>query len=209
MDDKIYEYVKRIGFSQCDSRKTLTLPSLVDDFQDCSTFQSEDLGVGYDFLEENDYLWVINYWEIDIEALPKLCDRVAVGTFPHGFKVFFGYRNFYLKDEKGNMAVKANSMWTLINRTTGKPDRIPKYISDVYVLKEKLPMTYGNRKVELSKDKVYTETNATEVTIRNLHLDSNGHVNNAQYIKLAMDALPETFKIKRLRIEYRMQALLG
>ena len=58
----MYEYKIRIGFSDCDINKTFTLTSLIDAFQDCSTFQSEDLGVGFDVLTQHNVVWVINYW---------------------------------------------------------------------------------------------------------------------------------------------------
>jgi len=98
----MYEYKNRIGFSQCDYKKRLMLSELIDIFQDCSTFQSEDVGAGFDFLTEKGLAWVINYWELDIERLPMLCEWVTVGTFPYGMRGFLADRNFYLKDEEGN-----------------------------------------------------------------------------------------------------------
>ena len=50
MSVSVYEYNKRIGFSECDTNRRFTITALIDAFQDCSTFQSEDLGVGFDVL---------------------------------------------------------------------------------------------------------------------------------------------------------------
>ena len=86
----MYEYQKRIGFSECDINKQFTVTALIDAFQDCSTFQSEDAGAGFDVLEARNLVWVINYWELEIRKLPKLCDHVTVGTFPYSFKGCFG-----------------------------------------------------------------------------------------------------------------------
>ena len=47
----MYEYDKRIGFSECGTDRRLTITALIDAFQDCSTFQSEDSGVGFDVLK--------------------------------------------------------------------------------------------------------------------------------------------------------------
>ena len=102
-----YEYSDRISFSRCDINNRLSITSLIDAFQDASIFQSEDAGVGMEMLRSHSLLWVLNYWEIEVERLPGLCDRVTVGTYPYGFKSFMGYRNFYLKDEEGNYIVKA------------------------------------------------------------------------------------------------------
>ena len=57
----MYEYKKRIGFSECDTDRRLSVTALIDAFQDCSTFQSEDSGVGFDVLQKENLVWVINY----------------------------------------------------------------------------------------------------------------------------------------------------
>ena len=46
----MYTFDARIRFSEVDSAGYLTLPALLDYFQDCSTFQSEALGDGIEKL---------------------------------------------------------------------------------------------------------------------------------------------------------------
>ena len=41
------------------------------------------------------------------------------------------------------------------------------------------------------------------------HLDTNHHVNNQQYLEIAMHYLPQSFPIGLLRAEYKRQAHLG
>ncbi|MCR5686524.1 MAG: acyl-[acyl-carrier-protein] thioesterase [Lachnospiraceae bacterium] len=202
----MYEYRKRIGFSECDTGRRFTVTALIDAFQDCSTFQSEDLGVGFDVLTKRNIVWVINYWEVEIGTLPGLCDYVTVGTFPYSFKGCFGFRNFYLKDEAGSYIVKANSMWTLIDRTSLKPTKAPDFIHEAYKIEEKLDMAYSPRKV-LVPDGASSEEK-DPIRILKHHLDSNNHMNNGQYVKLAMSELGEC-SIASLRIDYRRQARLG
>ena len=205
----MYEYKIRIGFSDCDTNKTFTLTSLIDAFQDCSTFQSEDLGVGFDVLTQHNLVWVINYWELNILRLPKLCDYVTVGTYPYDFKGCFGFRNFYMKDEKDEYIVKANSMWTLVDTISSRPSKAPQFISQAYELEQKLDMTYNPRKVLIPKTNDVLTLEKDPIHIQLHHLDSNHHVNNGQYVKLAMSALGEEENIASLRIDYRKQAHLG
>jgi len=47
------------------------------------------------------------------------------------------------------------------------------------------------------------------VTVKQHHLDTNHHVNNGQFVDMAMNSLPEDFAIRQMRAEYRMQAHLG
>ena len=205
----MYEYKIRIGFSDCDTNKTFTLTSLIDAFQDCSTFQSEDLGVGFDVLTQNNLVWVINYWELNILRLPKLCDYVTVGTYPYDFKGCVGFRNFYMKDEKDEYIVKANSMWTLVDTISSRPSKAPQFISQAYELEQKLDMTYNPRKVLIPESNDVLTLEKDPIHIQLHHLDSNHHVNNGQYVKLAMSALGEEENIASLRIDYRKQAHLG
>ena len=206
----MYEYEKRIGFSECDTDRRLTVTALIDAFQDCSTFQSEDAHVGFDVLEAMNLVWVVNYWEVQIEKLPKLCDRVTVGTFPYSFKSCFGLRNFYMKDERGDFLVKANSMWTLINSKEVRPVKAPEFISSAYTIEEKLDMSYNSRKVAIPEGEEVRVIEKDPVEIAKHHLDSNNHVNNGQYVKLAMSEIEADHdNITSLRIDYRRQAMLG
>ena len=208
MSASIYEYDKRIGFSECDMNRRFKPTALIDAFQDCSTFQSEDLGVGFDVLASEHLVWVVNYWELCIDKLPKLCDHVTVGTFPYSFKGCFGMRNFYLKDDKGNYIVKANSMWTLIDSVEVKPVKAPGFIHEAYTVGEKLEMSYNLRKVRRPEGDDVTVSEREPIHIQRHHLDSNNHVNNGQYVAIAMSELEEC-DLLSLRIDYRKQAMLG
>ena len=39
-------------------------------FQDCSTFQSEDLGIGVEYLRKMERVWVVSFWQVDINKYP-------------------------------------------------------------------------------------------------------------------------------------------
>ncbi len=205
----MYEYGKRIGFSECGTDRKLTITSLIDAFQDCSTFQSEDSGVGFDVLEKEGLVWVVNYWELQIHSLPRLCDHVTVGTFPYSFKSCFGYRNFYMKDENKEFIVKANSMWTLIDRAQARPVKAPDFIHEAYTIEQKLDMEYSSRKVMIPEGDDVLKTEKDIIHIQPHHLDSNNHVNNGQYVKLAMSQIGDPSDITSLRIDYRRQAMQG
>ena len=54
MRDNQYTTEGRIRFSEVDHTRRITLPGIVNYFQDCSTFQSEDLGLGIDALQRTE-----------------------------------------------------------------------------------------------------------------------------------------------------------
>ena len=201
----MYSFDSRIGFSMVDADEKITINSIVDFFQDAATFHSEDLGVGYDYLLPRNLCWVINTWQIDILKYPKYLDRVKITTIPYKFRGFLGYRNCSLVSESGEILVKANSMWSLIDLRNMKPAIVPEELPGIYGSEDPMEMDYQNGKIRIPENAADKE----RVVVEKHFLDPNHHMNNGQYVNLAMEYLPEGFEIKRLRAEYRKQAFLG
>ena len=120
----MYSYQARIRYSEIDEGGNLRLETLLDYFQDCSTFQSEDLGVGISYLKERHLVWVLSTWQIVVERYPLLGENVIIGTSPYDFKGFMGFRNFWMKDESGNYLARANSIWSLLDTQSNRPVRL-------------------------------------------------------------------------------------
>ena len=205
----MYTFQSKIRYSESDSEGKLSLSSLLNYFQDCSTFQSEELGVGFRYLQERHLVWVLSSWQIVVERYPKLCEGVVTGTFPYEFKSFLGSRNFFMQTEDGRYLAKANSLWSLLNTDTMKPVVIPPEIVEKYTLEPKLAMDYASRKIAVPEG----GTTQEPLLVRRHHLDTNHHVNNGQYVNIAMEYLPQDFGgargIRQMRAEYKMQAFLN
>ncbi len=204
----MYSYKSRIRFSECDDNALLTLVGLLNYFQDCSTFQSEDLGVGLDVLHDRGTLWVINSWQIDIIRLPKLSEEVTIWTRPYDCRGFFGKRNFYMKDSEDRFLAKADSLWTYISMKNGKPTRIEGDIIKAYGHMPRIDMEYTDRKVRVPKNKDEA-VRADDLIVTEYMLDANHHVNNGKYVEIAAGYIPEGTYTDRIRVEYRKQAFLG
>lgn len=201
----MYTFEGRVRYSETDSEGRLTMASLINYFQDCSNFQSEDLGLGLDYLRENSLVWVLSAWQIVVDRYPLLCEKVTTGTQPYELKGFLGYRNFAMLDAEGRYLARANSLWSLLDTRTGRPAAIPAEMTERYRLEEKLEMDYAPRKIAIPG---YGEEKEA-VTVKKHHLDTNHHVNNQQFISIAMDYLPEHFQVGQVRAEYRRQAFLN
>lgn len=201
---QVYTFESRIRYSEVGLNCNLTLESLLDYFQDCSTFHSEDIGLGVDYLKKKNMVWMLSSWQIVVERYPHLCENVLIGTAPYEFKGFIGYRNFLMQTKSGERLAYANSVWSLMDMEKMAPAKPPQEMLDGYVLSEKLPMDYAPRKITLQPDGIEQET----LCVRPHHLDSNGHVNNGQYVRIAMEYVPKDFRIRQMRAEYKKQAVL-
>lgn len=201
----MYTYKSRIRYSEIDEGGNLRLETLLDYFQDCSTFQSEDLGVGISYLKERHLVWVLSSWQIVVERYPLLGENVIIGTSPYDFKGFMGFRNFWMKDESGNYLARANSIWSLLDTQSNRPVRPQEDMMKKYPIEPRIEMEYASRRISVPEETIMGDT----VLIKKHHLDTNHHVNNGQFIKIAMECVGSSFQVRQLRAEYKKQMHLG
>lgn len=201
----MYQYYSKVRFSETDEKRKLTLEAIVDYFQDCSTFQTEELGVGFSYLLPKNLTWILLYWHIVVGEYPSLGEKITISTIPYDFKGFLGKRNFFMEKEDGRIIAKADSLWSLLDMKKMIPTKVPEEVVQAYPKEDKIDMEYLPRKITIAGE----ERREEPLMIQRHHLDCNNHVNNGQYIKIAGAYLPDGFEIKQMRAEYRKQAYLG
>ena len=201
----MYELNSKVRYSETGFKSELTCHSLLNYLQDSSTLHSEALGETGAQLFEQNMAWVLSFWQICIEKMPKTSEDIRVKTWPYSTKGLFGLRNFCVENAQGEQVIKANSIWVLIDPRTGRPIRIPDEVSAHYPDEPKLDMDYCDRKVTVPEE--YEEKEG--IVVPKYFIDTNNHVNNAKYVMLAEQYLPEGFEVKEIRVEYKIAAVLG
>ena len=201
----MYTFETKVRYSEVDESLKLTLPALTKYFQDTCIFDSEKGEVNMEYLTNRNLSWVLSAWQITIERLPKMNEKISVYTVPYEFKGFIGYRNFEVKDGAGNSMVKADSVWTLIDTEKVKPFRPDEEILSGYDMGEKIDMEYTSRKIVIEGD----AQKGNEHFVYKSQIDSNHHLNNSEYINLAYEYLPEQVRVTKMRVEYKTAAYLG
>ncbi len=202
----MYRFDSRVRYSETDENGTLSVTAAVNYLQDCSTFQSEDMGKGIEYLKEHGKAWWLSSWQILFDRCPRLGEPITIATYPYDFKGIYGYRNFMILDEKGEYLVRANSIWFLYDLNAGRPARVTEEDVRGYgIHEEPLKMEYASGHLPPLKE--YEEMGTVDVAHH--HIDTNHHVNNAKYAEIAAEFLPEGFRTEELRVEYRKAAVLG
>ena len=210
----MYTMDGRIRYSECDESGRLSLLAMLNYLQDSSIFHAEDLFHGVSDISGRGLAWLIAAWQIRIEHLPRFCDHISVSTWVHSMSKTLSSRNFVMADENGTPIVLADSLWFVFDAALGRPVRIPED-QRIYLTGDKpldLPPTQRRLSITGSFEP------APEVTVGELHLDTNRHVNNAQYLGMATDAIAACLgdqdarraeDIESIFIQYKRQALLG
>lgn len=202
----MFTFKSRVRYSEVGKDGKMTLESIMNYFQDCATFHSEEVGFGVKYLMEQKRGWVLLSWQITVERYPEFGEKITISTKAYDFKRSFGYRNLMLQDAKGNYVAYANSVWLYMDLERLVPDRVNPEQVEAYTLEEKFPMSYGPAKIKLPQ----VEAEEKEpIVIGSYQIDTNGHVNNVEYVRMAVQALGMTQPVRHLRAEYKKQALVA
>ena len=180
----MYEMKIRVRYSEVDREGIARLHQILEYFQDCGTFQSEELGLGVEEDQKNHRAWYLIAWNVKIIRHPRMSEYIDVTTQAYKMRGFYGYRRYSIIDEQGATIVSAE-------------------IADIYVEKDADKTVRINRKI--SDDGEWKEYEPIEVTKQ--YLDSNNHVNNTVYALWTEDILPEGACAKEVRIDYRKAAM--
>lgn len=201
----MYTFDSRIRYSEIAEDGKISVNALIDYMQDCTNFESEDLGVGLDWHKEKGLMWVLSSWQIVIESYPKMGEKITIGTQSCGCEKMLGYRDFLITDTLGGCVAKAHSTWVLMDLEKKRPILITPEIGEVYGKAEPLKIDEAPRKIKVPKE----GRREAAFIVREYHLDTNHHVNNRQYVQMAMGFLDRAAKVRELRVEYKKQAMLG
>lgn len=195
----------RVRYSETGSGGTTSLSAMLDYFQDCATFHTKDLGIGFREGMMKDRGWFLLAYELDVERPPRVFEKIRIRTTPYLMRRYYGYRRFVIYDEEGNAIVKADSIWMLMDLKKLLPVKVPEEMSLRYVRQGEEEEIGIKRKIPLPGewDKVDT------IRIRRSHIDTNNHVNNSWYARWAEEYVPDGKMIKNVKIDYRKAAVLG
>lgn len=201
----MYTIEGRVRYSEVDSENRIRLSSIVNYFQDCTTFQSEDLGLGHHTLEKQGKVWILSSWQIEVGRYPLIGEKIKVDTWSAGFEGIYGHREFRMRTEDGEMLAWAHSLWLYMDVKKGRPTRPDAESQQAYGEEHLVEREILPRKIILPKE---TEARESFPVLR-CQIDTNEHVNNSQYIQMALEVLPECGHVGKIRVEYKKSAVLG
>ena len=204
----MYSLDYKVTTSTCDSEGRLKLYSALQMMQDCSEMWIDSEPCVKRYFEEQNMTQLLASRQVEIIRVPEYKEQLTVTTSVYGMKPMFGFRNTFIYDADGQPCYRTWSMGAFVDKTAGKLKRVDDATIASMNLEPKLEMNYKDRRIILPKDESVGEK-CDPVRVQRADIDYNRHVNNANYIRMAMELLPEDFEIKELRVEYRVAAKLG
>ena len=202
----MYTLNYKVTTSTCDSEGRLKLYSALQMMQDCSEMwiDSEPEVKAY-FAREN-MAQLLASRQVEVLRVPSFKEELTVTTSVYEMKPMFGFRNTFIYDADGRPCYRIWSMGAFVDKATGKLKRVDDAVASTLLIEPQLEMNYRDRRIILTKGGGEA---FAPIKVMRADIDYNRHVNNANYIRMAMELLPEDFEIKELRVEYRVAAKLG
>ena len=201
----MYTYQTRISYSETGENGTLRPAELIDAFQNCSTFQSEALGIGPAYAIKKQEAWLVASWHIQVERLPVFGEAVEISTWPYKMDRLFGYRNFTMRDASGELLACADSCWFYFDNGKQALIRVSEEMKEILgkEIEPALSMEKQPRKIALPD----AMEQKTSFPVRRSDLDTNHHMNNGRYVHYAAEYLEPDAIVRDIRVEYVKAAM--
>lgn len=178
--------------------------------EDTAIAHSEAVGFGVGRLKAEGLAWILNRWHLQIDCYPRHGDIVTIETWPSKFERFYATREFLIKNSQQEIIGRASSLWILYNTVTKRPLRVRPEFQEAYGLN-------SARAVEDAFAAFNREGAGDEevkvFSVRRSDIDTNGHVNNANYLQWILEAVPEIIYqeccLSSLEIQYKKETTYG
>jgi len=202
----MYSLKYKVTTSTCDSEGRLKLYSALQMMQDCSEMWIDsEPGVKQYFAEQN-MAQLLATRQVEIIRVPEYKEELTVTSTVYDMKPMFGFRNTFIYDAQGNPCYKTWSMGAFVDKVAGKLKRVDQATIDSMNLEPQKEMSYRDRRIILPKQ---GGDILESVKVLRADIDYNKHMNNANYVRIAMELLPESMVVRGMRVEYRVAAKLG
>lgn len=184
-----------------DINSKLTLHQLFLFLQECAWGHAQENDFGYTFVEKENALWVLTRIYVKLNKYPKWEEHINIKTWPKTPEGLFAFRDFEIKIGE-EVVGQVVSSWLVVDKKTRRPRRLSDFEIMNSEFNKQNAIDHPLEKLEMPElmEKV------AERKVQWSDIDVNAHVNNATYVRWAMDAifkmrgdLPMDFEINYLR----------
>ena len=182
MDSREDRFIVRMYDCRPDGR--IKANALMLYMQEAAACHAEQLGVGFRDLDRRGCLWVLVNLRIEIAHMPKWGDQMIVTTWPSGYTRLMASREFIGRSPEGPEFFRAASDWMVLDKDSGRPKNLDR-------LELNLPQA-GPKALATPPARLKPVENTQSVCTLRVPfsaLDFNGHVNNTEYVRWALDAV--------------------
>ena len=196
-----------------DDEYRLRASAFMDVAQDMALQGSQELGFGFDRMNEVHMGWVLYRMYFKFLRPVIWREHMTMNTWHKGLEGLVFLRDFELLGADGERAVVGTSSWVVLdmkNRSFVRNDSLPPFVNPEPqntedAVKERAPKVVVPAGLDKRFDRVHT--------IRYSDIDFNGHTNNVKYVVWAMDSIDQEYasghQVSEIAVNFNRETRLG
>ncbi len=182
--------------------------ALMQYLQEAAACHAEQLGFGFADMNQRNCFWVLANLRLEISHEPRWMDRITVRTWPSGHTRLTATREFVGTAGDTRELFRAGSEWMVLDRQSGRPQNLVRFGLNLPQTEVKA-LSRPLHRLKPAEGCV----RAYSLQVPFSALDFNGHVNNTEYVRWALDGLSLPLgrvpQIRDLHVTYLAEAFLG
>ncbi len=193
-----------VGWQDADANGKLSMCAITQFLQESAWKHAQQYGFGYDFIKQQEAIWVMGKLEVQMTFYPQWEDKIIIETWHRPYEGVIAKRDFIIYDSDYKVIGTASSDWFVI----GTENRRPKRLQFLDQFSETALPTKAMDEDHLIIDPHKDFTLCFEHKVMFSELDFHGHVNTSRYFEWVINACdPEIlYKRKIIRFGIRFQS---
>ncbi len=198
----------RVMPSMCDENSLMSIPAMLDMFQDSAGIHAEEVGMGAFDLEKMGLFWIVSKTRLVVNSRPLVQEMVEATTWIQPAERVSCERDWALFRD-GEQLAYVKSIWAALRRDNFRPGRLADFYPD------------SDFSIAPPDDKPFTRMGKNfdgaeplgEYTIRSVDIDRGGHMNNVNYVRAMLGCFTcsqlAEMNIRELDMQFLLQCYEG
>ena len=194
--------------SMCDENSLMSIPAILDMFQDVAGIHAESVGIGALELEERGLFWIVSKIRLRINRRPQVQEMFDAVTWIQPAERVSCERDWALRKGDEQLAY-VRSIWAALKRENFRPGLMSDFYPDSdfdIAPPDDIPFT------RMSKNFDGAEL-IGEYRIRSVDIDRGGHMNNVNYVRAMLGCFTcaqlAEMDIRELDMQFLLQCYEG
>ena len=194
----------RIVPSMCDRNSLMSIPAMLDMFQDAAGIHAGSVGIGALALEERGLFWIVSKTRLRINRRPPVQELLDSFTWIQPAERVSCERDWALMKD-GEQLAYVRSIWAALRRDNFRPGHMADFYPDSdfdIAPPDDVPFTRMGKNFEDAEL-------LGEYRIRSVDIDRGGHMNNVNYVRAMLGCFTcdqiEEMDIRELDMQFILQ----
>ncbi len=194
--------------SMCDENSLMSIPAILDMFQDAAGIHAESVGIGALALEERGLFWIVSKLRLRICRRPQVQEMLESTTWIQPAERVSCERDWAISKD-GEQLAYARSIWAAIRRDNFRPGHMEDFYPDsdfTIAPPDDVPFTRMGRNFDNAEP-------LGEYRIRSIDIDRGGHMNNVNYVRAMLGCFTcaelAEMDIRELDMQFLLQCYEG